>query len=42
MLTVEKKREELIDEKMNVTINLEMGVTSLKTNEIDNEFSFAA
>ena len=42
MLTVEKKREELIDEKMNVTINLETGVTSLKTNEIDNEFSFAA
>ena len=42
MLTVEKKREELIDEKMNVSINLETGVTSLKTNEIDNEFSFAA
>ena len=33
MLEIEKKRAEQIDEKMNVTINLETGETSLKINE---------
>ena len=42
MLEIEKKRAEVIDEKMNVTINLETGETSMKINEMDNEFSFAA
>ena len=42
MLEVEKKRAEQIDSKMNVTINLETGETSMKIGEIDNEFSFAA
>jgi len=42
MLEIEKKRAEIIDQKMNVTINLETGETSLKVNETDNEFTFAA
>jgi len=42
MLEIEKKRAEQIDAKMNVNINLETGVTSLKIDERDNEFSFAA
>lgn len=42
MLEIEKKRAEVIDSKMNVTINLETGETSLKIDEADNEFSFAA
>lgn len=42
MLEIEKKRAEQIDSKMNVNINLETGETSLKTDERDNEFSFAA
>lgn len=42
MLEIEKKRAEQIDSKMNVNINLETGETSLKVDERDNEFSFAA
>lgn len=42
MLEIEKKRAEIIDEKMNVNINLETGETSLKIGETDNEFTFAA
>ena len=42
MLEIEKKRAEVIDSKMNVTINLETGESSLKIDEQDNEFSFAA
>ena len=40
MLEVEKKRAEEIDSKMNVTINLETGTSSLKIDERDNAFSY--
>ena len=42
MLEIEKKRAEVIDSMMNVTINLETGESSMKIDEKDNEFSFAA
>ena len=42
MLEIEKKRAEVIDEKMNITINLETGESRLAVDERDNEFSFAA
>lgn len=41
MLEIEKKRAELIDSKMTVSINLETGETRLAVDERDNEFSFA-
>ena len=42
MVELEKKRAEVIDEKMNITFDLEKGTATLKNNEADNEFSFAA
>ena len=42
MLEIEKKRAEQIDAKMNISINLETGQSTLKIDERDNEFSFAA
>ena len=42
MVEIEKKRAEIIDSKMNVTINLETGEVTMKTDGEDNEFSFAA
>jgi hypothetical protein len=40
MQEVEKKRQEEMDSKMNVTIDLVKGTTALKTNEEDSMFSF--
>lgn len=40
MQEVEKKRQEDIDSKMNVTFDLQKGTTSLKTNEEDPLFTF--
>lgn len=42
MVEVEKKRAEAIDDKMNVNIDLESGVTSLVLNEQDEEFTTEA
>ena len=42
MVEIEKKRAEIIDSKMNLTINLETGEVTMKTDGDDNEFSFAA
>jgi len=42
MLDIEKKRAEQIDAKMNISINIETGESTLKIDERDNEFSFAA
>jgi len=40
MLEIEKKRANEIDSKMNVSINLETGHVTLKTNEEDSAFEF--
>lgn len=42
MQEVEKKRQEEIDSKMNVTIDLVKGTTTLKANEEDSMFTFGA
>lgn len=42
MQEVEKKREEEIDSKMNVTFDLVKGTTDLKMNEVDSMFTFGA
>ena len=41
MLDIEKKRAEAIDEKMTVDINLETGAVKLRTDERDNDFTYA-
>lgn len=40
MLEIEKKREDDLDSKMNVTIDLVKGTTNLKTDEKDKMFTF--
>jgi hypothetical protein len=42
MQEVEKKRQEEMDSKMNVTIDLVKGTTTLKANEEDSLFTFGA
>jgi hypothetical protein len=42
MQEVEKKRQEEMDSKMNVTIDLTTGATDLKVNEVDSMFTFGA
>ena len=42
MQEVEKKRQEEMDSKMNVTIDLVKGTTTLKANEEDALFTFGA
>jgi hypothetical protein len=42
MQEIEKKRQEEMDSKMNVTIDLVKGTTTLKTNEEDSLFTFGA
>lgn len=41
MIAVEKKRQEEMDSKMNVSINLSKGTTDLVVDEQDSMFSFA-
>lgn len=40
MQEIEKKRQEEIDSKMNITIDLQKGSTDLKLNEEDKLFTF--
>lgn len=40
MLEVEKKRQDEIDSKMNVTIDLDKGTTKLKKEDDDKMFAF--
>jgi hypothetical protein len=42
MQEVEKKRQEEMDSKMNVTIDLQKGTTNLKTDEEDKLFTFGS
>ncbi len=42
MQEVEKKRQDEMDSKMNVTIDLVKGTTTLKANEEDSMFTFGA
>lgn len=42
MQEVEKKRQEELDSKMNVTIDLQKGTTTLKVDEEDKMFTFGA